>query len=412
MSNAVSARVERLNMPVLRAMEKHGRREDRTAIARKVRDVPSLAWSSDPLADPLALVDRYEDHVRGALVPKSRSKALHMIVKLPDTVPVGTEAEARAAMMLAVDFAQTSLGGRAVFAARIDRDERTTRSVDVFLAPVYEKTTARQSKPAVSMTRHLKLLAEAHGRTDDGKSARSSMVAQGQALQDALVAFLRRRGVAADRGQPKAARGSDWRTPEELGAAHDREAAEQARQEAQDALRVVGERSRVLDGREQAVRAASAALATANDLQRGRTATLDARERVLEGRERSIGDREAKVADVERDAAEAAKRQAVEATRARTADLDQRERVLAGDRARLNLAVVRHEAKRRELSGLAKRLAALVEPVRRAVDAWRASIGVTRQALEPRGRAAEAVLEEPAIADLAQIAQRLDDLGR
>lgn len=260
MSNAVSARIVPLNMPLLRSSETHGRRLDATAKARRVRDAPSLAWSPSA-GDPLALVDRLEEHVAGAFIPKGgKTRAMHMIVKMPDSLPTETEEQARAAMGLAIAFAQDVFGGEAVFSARIDRDERSTGNVDLFLAPVYMKTTKRQSKRAVSMTHHLKLLAEKRGRTATANSARGSMIAQGQALQDELTAWLRARGIAAERGQAKTTDGRDTVLPEVLGARHDREAAEKARQEAQEALEAVQARSVALDQREAALRASEAAM--------------------------------------------------------------------------------------------------------------------------------------------------------
>lgn len=262
MSNAVSARIEHLNIPLLRSAETHGRRLDAAAMKRKVREADSLTWVPQGVAgDPLALVDRLEEHVAGHFIPKGGStRALHMIVKLPDSIRTGTEDEARAALGLAVAFAQDTFGGRAVFSARIDRDERTTNNVDLFIAPTYQKTTKRASKPAVSMTRHLKLLAERHRRTSTEDSARGSMRAQGQALQDELVAWLTARGVAAERGQAKETVGRDQVPPEVLGAKHDREAAEKARQDALEALEAVRARSVALDQREGALRASEAAL--------------------------------------------------------------------------------------------------------------------------------------------------------
>ena len=69
MSDLVSARLVPLNALLLRAAEKHGRRLDRAAEARKVREADSLTWVPDGITgDPLALVDRLEEHVAGAVV--------------------------------------------------------------------------------------------------------------------------------------------------------------------------------------------------------------------------------------------------------------------------------------------------------------------------------------------------------
>jgi len=218
MSNFSMARLRPLNMPLLRAAETHGRRLDATAIKRKVRDEPSLTWVPDGVeGDPLALPDRLADHVAGALVPAGKTKAQHMLVKLPASVPVETREQAQAALELIVQFAQDTFGGAAVFSARMDRDERSLNSVDVFLAPRYEKVTKRDSKQAVSMTRFTKMLVEKHAIVIEQDSARGSMSAQGKALQTELAQWLTGKGYEAARGKPKTAPGDDWVSPEIAG---------------------------------------------------------------------------------------------------------------------------------------------------------------------------------------------------
>ena len=124
MSDLVSARLVPLNALLLRAAELHGRRLDPAAAARKVREAASLTWVPDGITgDPLALVDRLDEHIAGAFRPKGGTTiAQHMIVKMPDSIPTETENEAYFAMVLAVHFAQETFGGQAVFAARIDRE--------------------------------------------------------------------------------------------------------------------------------------------------------------------------------------------------------------------------------------------------------------------------------------------------
>lgn len=221
------ARIIALNGPLLASAQEHGRRVDRAAIARKVRDELSLTWVPPRVTgDPLALVDRLSDHVAGAFVPKAKAKALHMLVKLPESVPVATEFEARAALEMVVQFVNETYGGEAVFAARMDRDERSLNTVDVFFAPKYLKETKRDSKKAISLTRHGKLLAQKRGIVSRSQSAKGSMQAQGSALQDELAEWLRSRGFAAERGRKKMLEADDWKSPEILGAKKDREAAE------------------------------------------------------------------------------------------------------------------------------------------------------------------------------------------
>lgn len=228
MSNLVMARIRPLNGPLLGLAEVHGRRLDDAAKRRKVRDEPSLTWVPDDVGgDPLALSDRLADHVTGALVPQAKTKALHMLIKLPESVPVETDADARAALDLMVQFAQDTYGGRAVFSARMDRDERTLNSVDLFLAPRYLKVTKRKSQEAMSLTRFGKLLAKKRGIEDRSDSAKGSMQAQGSALQDELADWLTARGFEAQRGAPKEQDGNDWNSPEVMGARKDRAAIEQ-----------------------------------------------------------------------------------------------------------------------------------------------------------------------------------------
>lgn len=257
MSDFVSARLVPLNALLLRKAEQHGRRLDNVAVSRKVRDADSLTWVPDGVTgDPLALADRLEEHVRGAFRPKGGTTlAQHMIVKMPDSIPTETEGDAYLAMLIAVAFAQEAFGGQAVFAARIDRDERSTNNVDLFLAPIYDKSDKKApggSKKAVSMTRHLKLLAEKHGFDVKGaRSAKESKQSQGKALQDAFADYLMHHGFKALRGKPKTTKGSDRDSPEIAGAKRDREAVEMGRQLIQDELQAHIKRSEELDIREK-----------------------------------------------------------------------------------------------------------------------------------------------------------------
>jgi hypothetical protein len=255
MSDLISARLVPLNALLLRAAEKHGRRLDRAAEARKGREADSLTWVPDGITgDPLALVDLLEEHVAGAFRPKGGTTiAQHMIVKMPDSIPTETESEAYTAMLIAVHFAQETFGGQAIFSARIDRDEQSTNNVDLFLAPIYDKSDKKApggSKKAVSMTRHLKLLAEEHGFDVKGaRTAKASKQSQGKALQTAFADYLVHHGFRALRGKPKTTSGSDWDSPEIYGAKRDREAAEKARQLLQDELQANIKQSKQLDTR-------------------------------------------------------------------------------------------------------------------------------------------------------------------
>lgn len=95
-------------------------------------------------------------------------------------------------------------GGRAVFAARLDRDEAGQHNVDVFYAPRYTKETKNRKKEAVftdwiSTTKFGKELCEKHreeimSRNDEGKFSTTPR-STGIALQAELTEFLGRRGL-------------------------------------------------------------------------------------------------------------------------------------------------------------------------------------------------------------------------
>ena len=298
MSHLVSARLVPLNALLLRKAEQHGRRQDDVAKSRKVRDADSLTWVPNGVTgDPLALADRLDEHVAGAFRPKGGTTlAQHMIVKMPDSIPTETEGEAYFAMVLAVHFAQEAFGGQAVFAARIDRDERSTNNVDLFLAPIYDKSDKKApggSKKAVSMTRHLKLLAEKYGFDVKGaQSAKESKQSQGKALQDAFADYLVYHGFKALRGKPKTAKGSDRVSPEISGAKRDREAAEEGLALIQEQLKHHIDRSQELDFRKRGLdeRAASI-LSDENDIAE-RSADVQKRETLVRDREIELDDRD------------------------------------------------------------------------------------------------------------------------
>lgn len=301
MSDLVSARLVPLNALLLRKAEQHGRRLDNVAVSRKVRDADSLTWVPDGVTgDPLALAERLEEHVKGVFRPKGGTTiAQHMIVKMPDSIPTETEGEAYLAMLVAVGFAQEAFGGQAVFAARIDRDERSTNNVDLFLAPIYDKSDKKApggSKKAVSMTRHLKLLAEKHGFDVKGaRSAKESKQSQGKALQDALADYLVHHGFKALRGKPKTPKGSDRVSPEIAGAKHDREAAETGRQLIQDELQTHINRSEKLDSREAGLnRREASILSEENDIAE-RSAEVQEREALARDRKIDLDNRDATI---------------------------------------------------------------------------------------------------------------------
>ena len=233
------ARISRLNLLELQLAEVHGRRGDERSRLRQVRDDPPITWLPDGAGgDPLALETRYAAHVAGAFIPKGNGKALHLLVKFPESVPVESREEAEAALKLAIDFAQATFGGDAVFAARMDRDEKSLTNADLFIAPRYVKQTKHAKKVAISLSRHLKLMAEKRGPLPKDKDV---LRAQGRALQDEFATFLRARDFQALRGQPKTMPGPDWNSPEAYGTAVDRKIAAADREVArQDRAEIEG----------------------------------------------------------------------------------------------------------------------------------------------------------------------------
>ena len=140
----------------LPGMQAHGLRQDRTGQARRVRDTPPLVHGS------LDLRAAFDAHVAGARMNKAlRKPVLHAIVQFPITLPLSAERE-RWMLDEAVAFVDRTYGGRAVFAARLDRDEDGRHTVDVFASPRYAKVTRRGSQDWISTTKHGRELCQRH----------------------------------------------------------------------------------------------------------------------------------------------------------------------------------------------------------------------------------------------------------
>jgi hypothetical protein len=357
MSLLVMAHINALNMPLLKAAEIHGKRLDDTSAMRKYRDGEPLTWVPDDIdGDPLALPDRLADHLAGAFVPQAKAKALHMLIKLPDSVPVETVEEAEAALKLAVQFAQDTFGGRAVFSARMDRDERSLNNVDVFMAPRYQKVTKRASKPAMSLTKFTKALAVKHGIEDRADSARGSMQAQGEALQDELADWLMARGFEAYRGVEKLTSGKDQVTPEIAG---------QRIELAKDQAKLAEDRA------EFATWATTEGLAIV-EKSASASAMLDAA-RVEAAQILADAEETAKA-----DAARIASESKAEADRLAAAAVSDREaahadavRALAAERKTFNLSRVRAEVKDRQIATQSTLLTAIIAELEPIIAAFR-----------------------------------------
>lgn len=145
-----SFRANSLSASDLSAMENHERRLDRTGAMRSVRKdgkgnhIPPLIF--DPYGTgtgEACLTEALEKHVEGARVNAGAGKvARHAFIQFPTDLEITPQNEQ---MMLdqAVAFVNQTHGGRAVFRARLDRDEVGRHGVDVFFAPRYEKVTKR-----------------------------------------------------------------------------------------------------------------------------------------------------------------------------------------------------------------------------------------------------------------------------
>ncbi|MXO76117.1 hypothetical protein GRI40_12930 [Altererythrobacter aerius] len=100
----------------LRKAENHGKRLDETSKARAIYDAPPVTTSG------LELRTLFRAHIKGAFVPKAKAKAMHVIIQFPKQLVDGENAE----YMLhhARRFCERVFGTDAIFADRVDRDER------------------------------------------------------------------------------------------------------------------------------------------------------------------------------------------------------------------------------------------------------------------------------------------------
>lgn len=227
-------RILPLTMAKLRLAERHGKREDEISKLRVVNSEKPVVYKG------LNLVELYKKHTEGAFIPKGKTVVQHALFQFPAELVDSEDAE----YMLHHSVAMSELiwGADAVIAARVDRDEKSRRVVDVFLCPKYLKQTKRESKVAVSMTKHMKELADRYGHE------KPSPTNIGRALQEFVYEYFRdvMKLDGVKRGSAKSLRGSDWKSAEKLReeeleklkaeAAADREAAATMRAEQQEIL--------------------------------------------------------------------------------------------------------------------------------------------------------------------------------
>ena len=219
----------------LPAMERHGKRLDGTSAARRARDADPLVYGSFDLRAA------FDDHVAGARMNAGLKRpVLHAIIQWPREIPITPKNE-QLMLARAVDFVDRTHGGRAVFAARLDRDEAGRHTVDVFFAPRYEKRTKAGVEEWISTSKHGKQLAQKHREKilarDPGAPRIGTPRHVGIAMQEELAEYMAELGLQlAPRREKKAGR-SDRLDPEAYKARRDAEdllAAAEAQKKAQD----------------------------------------------------------------------------------------------------------------------------------------------------------------------------------
>jgi len=151
MGQAGSFRANALDAASLKAMENHGLRRDRAGDRRRIREVDALIY--DPYGCGLELVKSYAAHIEGKRRNAGASKhALQAFIQFPTDLAM-TPANEQMMLDQAVAFVNKTHGGKAVFHARLDRDEVGRHGVDVFYAPTYDKTTSRGTETWVSLSK-------------------------------------------------------------------------------------------------------------------------------------------------------------------------------------------------------------------------------------------------------------------
>lgn len=180
----------------LASMESHGKRQDRTSQARRVRDRDPLVFGS------LDLRDAFDGHVDGCRMNKGLKRpVMHALVQFPKQLQVN-EASERMMLDAAIDFINSTHGGDAVFSARMDRDEEGQHSVDVFYSPKYEKRTkSRGAETWISTSKHGKELCHRHRAEIERRHGGRFLTGPRQvgiAMQSEFRAYLARHGIKLD----------------------------------------------------------------------------------------------------------------------------------------------------------------------------------------------------------------------
>lgn len=198
----------------LHGMEQHGKRLDGSSQKRKVRDVEPLVFGS------LDLRLAFDAHKGEAKTNASLKRPiLHFIMQFPDEIDADDPEKQKAMLKHAVRFINRSHGGDAVFAARLDRDEKGKHTVDVFAAPKYVKTTKAAETEWLSPTKFGKDLADKHQGAIQGRFPKAKGVLTGPrhvgiALQEELDIYFRGIGMELEPRKLKQYATSDRVDPE------------------------------------------------------------------------------------------------------------------------------------------------------------------------------------------------------
>lgn len=196
----------------LGGMEKHGKRQDKTSQQRRISDKDPLVFGG------LNLRELYDSHVAGCKQNKALKRpVMHAIVQFPTAIPV-TASNEKTMLKWAIDFINESHGGRAVFAARLDRDEEGKHTVDVFYAPKYEKKTKTHGVQTwISNSKHGKELCNKHRVEIERRHSGTFSTGPRQvgiALQEELHGFFLKKGIKLDERSKKSSSKPDRLSPE------------------------------------------------------------------------------------------------------------------------------------------------------------------------------------------------------
>lgn len=184
----------------------------------------------------------YDRHVAGVRMNRGLKRpVLHALVQFPRRIEVNANSE-QAMLDAAVAFINSSHGGDAVFAARLDRDEAGRHAVDVFYSPRYEKVTkARGAEIWISTTKHGKELCLKHRAEIERRHGGRFLTGPRQvgiAMQSEFRDFLRRHGIELDPKKEKDYHRADRLEPEAYKTSIERAKGRQPLGRRMDVLRV------------------------------------------------------------------------------------------------------------------------------------------------------------------------------